>query len=113
MHQDYRGSTALDVSASGTTTPFPDFTILRGSTRDVSTTWDPPFMCICHASVSITARDGTQQTKSVRVIVIPFRTLAIIGGVLLLLALLAFWMRRRYRASVQREAARLAKPAVS
>lgn len=98
VHRDFRGATALQVGSS--TSSFPDFTVLRGSTRDISTTWDPPLMCICHPSVSVTDADGTVHTSTIRVIVFPLPQALILLGALLLLALAFVLLRRRFRAHV-------------
>ncbi len=48
----------LLAHAEGHAIAFPDFTVLRGSTRTVTTQWaDPPLACICHITVAIT-REG-------------------------------------------------------
>jgi hypothetical protein len=98
VHRDFRGPTRLALSAAGDPVTFPDFTVLRGSTRDIATTWNPPLMCICHPSVSLVAADGSVQTLRVRVIVFPLHLLGIALGVLLVLVLCLLWWRRRHHA---------------
>lgn len=107
VHRDFRGATALLVDAAGEAEPFPDFTVMRGGTRDISTTWDPPLMCICHPTVAVVNADGTESTMTVRAIVFPvWHALAILA--VLLLAAAGYWLaRRRYRASVLEAAAAL------
>lgn len=96
VHRDFRGATRLAVDSAGSSTPFPDFTVMRGSTRDISTVWDPPFMCVCHPAVSITAADGSVRTVSARVIVFPLDVFGIALAAALLLALgVVVWRRRR------------------
>lgn len=107
VHRDFRGATRLAMHAGGTETPFPDFTVTRGSTREISTTWHPPLMCVCHPTVSISNAGGAVQTAAVRVIVFPLRLLGVIAGAALVLALGIVLARRRYRASVTKAAARL------
>jgi hypothetical protein len=95
VHRDFRGPTRLVVHAAGGAAAFPDFTVLRDSTRDVSTRWNPPLVCICHPSVSVTNPDRSVQTIAVRVVVFPVHLL---GALLGLLAALIVGLRlRRHR----------------
>jgi hypothetical protein len=105
VHRDFRGKTPLRVHASGDPATFPDFTVVRGSTRDIRTTWQPPLMCVCHVGVTVANADGTTRTVSVRVIVFPVVQVLVILGALLALLLLVFLLRRRYNTSVGRAAA--------
>jgi hypothetical protein len=101
------------VDGSGVAKAFPDFTVLRGATRQIVTTWDPPLLCICHPSVSVVAADGSVETMTVRVIVFP---LALFGWVigLLLVAFVGFrWARRAYRSTVLKAAHALPRPVSS
>ncbi len=107
VHRDFRGATFLSVSGPGTAVPFPDFTVPRGATRDISTTWTPPLICICHPKVQFVNADGASQSVSVRVIIFPVRLLLIVLVVLLLLVLAVRISRRRYRKSIQKAAAAL------
>jgi hypothetical protein len=107
VHRDFRGTTRLRMNDTGAATVFPDFTIDRGSVREVATTWDPPLMCICHPAVSFVNADGSVQSATVRVIVFPLHLLGVVVGVLLVLWLGTRLWRRRYRAKVASAAARL------
>jgi hypothetical protein len=111
VHRDFRGLTPLLLEASGGAEPFPDFTVMRGGTRDITTTWNPPLMCICHPSVTVANADGTESTRSVRVVVFPLWWALGTVGVLLLLVAGAWLVRRRFRASVLEAAAALGPPA--
>jgi hypothetical protein len=96
VHRDFRAQT-----------PFPDFTVMRGGIRDVSTTWNAPLICICHLSVTVTNAHGATTSKTVRVIVFPLiQVLIALLCLLLLMGLVALY-RRRYRAHVVRAAAAL------
>jgi hypothetical protein len=107
VHRDFRGKNPLVIDAAGARSAFPDFTVLRGGSRDIHTTWDPPLLCICHPTVSFANADGTVQSATVRVVVFPLDLLGalIVGAVLIVLALR--WRGRRYRAGVLRAAERL------
>lgn len=112
VHHDFRKPSPLTVTGSGTAEPFPDFTVPRGSTRDIATTWDPPFLCVCHPTVTMTSADGGLQTQSVRVVVFPWPWFAAGLGVVLLLLLVVKLVRRSFKAQVARAAA-LQQPSVN
>jgi hypothetical protein len=107
VHRDFRGSTALKLDAGGSTIAFPDFTVMRDSTREISTTWHPPFICLCHVRVSIPGPHGTSQSVTVQMIVIPIIPLGVGLVALVLLAAAIRTARRRYRRSILEAAARL------
>ncbi len=93
VHRDFRGSTPLTVTVGGKTVAFPDFTVLRGATREVSMTWNPPLMCVCTPKVEID-NDGSRIETSTQVIVFPLQWAGIVV-LCVLLALLALWLFRR------------------
>lgn len=109
VHRDFRAPSPLNITSGGTAAAFPDFTVPRDSTRNISTSWKPPFMCICHPTVSF-VNDGQVQTQSVRVIVFPWHLLLILLGAVLLVLLVVRTARRGYRSSVARAAAALTPP---
>jgi hypothetical protein len=113
VHRDFRGDTELAVGGAGTAANFADFSVLRGATRRISTSWDPPLMCICHPSVSVANADGIVHTTTVRVIVFPLLQVGIALGALLLLGLGGRLIRRGYRRHVIRAAAVLNRPVSS
>lgn len=95
VHHDFRAAAPLTMTAAGSTTAFPDFTVMRDADRDIATTWDPPLLCVCHPSVTMHNADGTIQTASIRVVVFPLLPVATVL-VLLLLALVGLrWRRHR------------------
>ena len=110
VHRDFRGDAPLTIDTAGESAKFPDFTVPRDSVREISTTWDPPLMCICNPTVQFTNADGDVQSETVRVIVFPLHLLAILVGVLVLLSLGILFARRSYRASVSNAAAALHRP---
>ena len=105
VHRDFRGDAPLTIDVSGAPAPFPDFTVPRDSVRDVSTTWDPPLLCICHPTVQFTNADGSVQSASVQVIVFPLKLLGIVIAAILIVLLVMWFSRNRYRASVTKAAA--------
>ncbi|MEP7089200.1 MAG: hypothetical protein ABI776_03750, partial [Nocardioidaceae bacterium] len=111
VHRDFRGGSPLRLRGAGTAVAFPDFTVMRGSIRDITTTWDPPLLCICHPRLSIVNAGGDVQTRSVRVIVFPLPLLGIIVAVLLILVAAYRLGRRRYQQHVIVAAGALARPA--
>lgn len=107
VHHDFRAPSPLTVAGAGTAEPFPDFTVPRSSTRDIATTWEPPFLCVCHLTVTMTSADGGPQSQSVRVVVFPWPWFAAAIGAVLLVLLLVRTGRRHYRAKVHQAAAAL------
>ena len=104
VHRDFRAPDSLAVHVDSRAVAFPDFTVLRGSQRNISTTWHAPLICVCHAKVSITGNDGVVSSREVRIIVFPVPlALGVLGG-LILLALLWFLLRRSFRSRVIRAA---------
>ena len=97
------------MESAGSATTFPDFTVMRGATREVSTVWDPPLLCICHPTVTFTNAGGVPQTVSTTVVIFPLDLLG------LLIVVFAVRWRRRYQAAVRRaaEAVRWGPPPVA
>ena len=112
VHRDFRGATTLEIVGAGRVAKFPEFTMVRGSTRTVSATWYPPFMCICYPSVSLPQADGSIQITSVRVIVFPVQWAVALLLALLLLAFAIRLNRRRFHSRVL-NAARAMNQAIS
>lgn len=93
VHRDFRGTGRLRLQVNGESVPFPDFTVGRGATREIATTFDPPLLCLCRAAVSLPGGTST----SVTVVVFPLHWLAamiLLGGPLLLM----MFLRRRHLA---------------
>ncbi|MER5324356.1 hypothetical protein [Streptosporangium roseum] len=100
VHRDFRGDDRLRLRVNGESVPFPDFTVSRGSTREIATTFDPPLMCLCGATVAVPGPGGTSTTATATVLVFPLHWLGaaiLVAGALILLVAFA---RRRYRAQV-------------
>jgi hypothetical protein len=112
VHRDFRGTAPLKVAGAGSTA-FPDFTVPRGATRDISTTWNPPLMCICHPTVTIVNAHGVSSMVKIRVIVFPAVKVAMLLGGMLLLLVIVWFVRRRYRLQVRRAALALNLPVSS
>ncbi|MFI7056241.1 hypothetical protein ACIBLB_29665 [Streptosporangium canum] len=98
VRRDFFGGEGLKVEVDGREIPFPDFTVLRGTSRDVTVRWtDPPVMCVCHAKVSVSGPDGTS-SRSATVVVFPLHLFVMLLSVSGALYLLALWARRRCQA---------------
>lgn len=97
VHRDYISPGRLVADTGGTRVPFPDFTVLRNSTRVVSTDWSPPLACVCHLRVVSDDGRGHRLVAAATVVVFPFRL--VFGLVVLVvgLALLSRGLRRRSR----------------
>ncbi len=100
VHRDFRGKGKMHVEVGGRRVAFPDFTVLRDSAREVTARWNPPLMCVCHATLSVPGSDGKASPPTIRIIVFPVQLAATLLGVLLILLLLGWFVRRRYRAKV-------------
>lgn len=93
VHRDFRGATALGVGTPDHPSRFADFTVSRGADRVVSTSWDPPLLCVCRPSVTVVNAGQPPQTVSTRVVVLPWWALA--GVVLVVVVGAALLVRRR------------------
>jgi len=100
VHRDFRGKGRMHVEVGGGRVAFPDFTVMRGSTREVTARWNPPLMCVCHATLSVPGSDEEVNAPAVRIIIFPLHLAAALFGVLIVLLLLGWFVRRRYRARV-------------
>ena len=110
VHRDYfRPDGNLVADASGRTLAFPDFSVLRGSSRVVEAEWrNPPRVCICKVSVESDDGRGRPVTASARVVVFPFRMAvgSLIAAAGLLLLLRGVIRRTRARTEARIEQAR-------
>lgn len=97
VHRDFRGPGAVSAGTPSHLSRFPDFTVVRGSDRVVSTTWDAPLVCVCQPSLTITNQGQAPQTVSTRVVVVPWWLLAALA--LVLAGVAAVLLRRHRRAA--------------
>jgi hypothetical protein len=109
VHRDFRGDGGrLTIDVDGRQVEFPDFTVVRGSSRDITAEWtDTPLWCFCQATVAIPRADGTTQQATVKVMILPLHLMAIGLAALLVLLLGGRFLRRRYRSQVEAAAAAL------
>jgi len=107
VHRDFRAPSPLTVEGAGSAAPFPDFTVSRGATRDISTQWDPPLLCVCDLTVKFANDGAAVQTSTVRVVVFPWDLLAILLAAGLLTLLTVRLARRHFRTQVTKAAALL------
>jgi hypothetical protein len=96
-HRDFRGPAALSLVDGAHSTRFSDFTVARGSVREVSSTWRAPLVCVCRPTLSFANASGAAQTASVTVVVLPWWLAAGVLAVALLALLLGLRARRRAR----------------
>ncbi|WP_344125537.1 hypothetical protein [Luedemannella flava] len=101
VHRDFRDANRLKIRVGGRTVEFPDFTVVRGATREITTDWRrPPLFCWCSARLTVPSADGQPQVVTFRIVIIP---LHLVGGAFVLIAVAAlvlYLARRRYRAQV-------------
>jgi hypothetical protein len=107
VHRDFRATNQLFAQVNGDSVAFSDFTVPRGTVRDISTAWTPPVMCVCHIKLSVANTDGSVSTRSVRIIVFPLHLLGYVIGASLLLVLSWWLLRRHYRGQIAVAAAAL------
>jgi hypothetical protein len=98
VHRDFRGDSALRITGTDSAS-FADFTVVRGSTRDITSTWTPPLFCFCNLSVSISNADGRTETQSLQVVVFPVVPALIVLGALLALIVAILLVRRKIRSA--------------
>jgi hypothetical protein len=102
VHHDFFGPDHnLVAEADGHKIAFPDFTILRDSTRTVTTQWaDPPLACICHIKVAITKKGLPPNVLQATVVRFPIYP---VGGLIMAIAALFFmWRFMASRFTLQR-----------
>jgi hypothetical protein len=93
VHRDFRGDSPLAIEGTDSAV-FADFTVARGTTRDITAEWQPPVFCICDLSVSIENASGVSESQSVRVIVFPVVAALIVLGVLVAVTVVVLVLRR-------------------
>ncbi|MEU8382904.1 hypothetical protein [Streptosporangium sp. NPDC048865] len=95
VHRDFFGPQSLRVGVNGHDVPFPGFALPRGAARSVTARWtNPPFMCVCRATVSVSGSGGTSR-RSVTLVVFPLHLLGVLIAVVAALYGLAGLPRRR------------------
>jgi hypothetical protein len=117
VHREFVAPHQLVADVSGGTVALPDFIVLKGVTRTVTTSWDsPPAICICTARVTTGDGQGHRITVSKTIVIFPVRTALGIVALLTGLVLLTLFRRRSRRAGrraqleqVRREAYELAR----
>lgn len=97
VHRDYIGPDHLVLDTGGTKVAFPNFTVLRDSTRLMSAQWAPPLACVCHPRVVTDDGRGHRLVVTATVVVFPFRLVLGLAALLVGLALLSRALRRRSR----------------
>lgn len=107
VHRDFRGPNRLVVTGDGKTATFGDFVVLRESTRNIATTYDPPFFCICQLTLSIPAVDGSISSSTATVIVFPVDLLLILIAVLVIAYFARRYRKRRFHERIAAAAAAL------
>jgi hypothetical protein len=101
VHRDFRGTDRLGVRVGADNVLFPEFTVLRGTDRRITTQWrDPPLFCFCTATVSITDADGVVHRATASVTIFPVHLVAATLVIAVLVALVVRQLRRRYRRQV-------------
>ncbi|MGC4746829.1 hypothetical protein ACLQ28_14360 [Micromonospora sp. DT201] len=97
LHRDFVAADQLRARVAGGDVRFPDFTLLRDGSRQVSTRWDdPPLVCVCRVTVAVSNPDGRSGSARATVVILPLHLIGpAVGGIVLVLLL--GWMLRRRR----------------
>jgi hypothetical protein len=104
VHEDYYAPSGMLGSASAGRVTFPDFSVLRQTTRTVKGSWDyPPLLCWCTVRAYGDDGNGTVVSASTRVFVFPFRLL--IGLIVAVVGLYLARSELRNRRAARRAAA--------
>ncbi|WP_034384325.1 hypothetical protein, partial [Herbidospora cretacea] len=104
VHRDFRGPGRLKVQAGGSEVSFPDFTVVRGATREVAATWDAPLVCFCDVTVAVPGGNS----RTVQVVVFPLHLVVALVAVVMGGVLIWIVVRHRYRRRVESAARELA-----
>ncbi len=104
VHRDFRGAERLRIRAGGSDLLFPDFTVVRGATREVAATWDTPLVCFCDVTVAVPGGN----TRTVQVVVFPLHLVVVLVALVMGGALIWVVARHRYRRRVEAAARELA-----
>jgi hypothetical protein len=101
VHRDFRAGDRLTIAVDGQKVDLPEFTVLRGSDRVVTSTWaDPPMWCSCRAVLSMSHADGSVQHSTVKILVMPLHLIFYLLVAIVVLLVAGWITRRRYRAQV-------------
>jgi len=101
VHRDFTGDGRLNIRVHGGKVALPDFTVLRGTTRVISAQWtDPPFMCICHATVLLPNPAGKAIPVSATIVIFPIHLVALFSVAIGVMFLVWRLTRRRFHALV-------------
>ncbi len=104
VHRDFRGPGRLKVLAGGSELLLPDFTVVRGATREVAASWDAPLVCFCDVTVAVPGGNS----RTVQVVVFPLHLLVVLLALVMGGALVWVVVRHRYRRRVESAARELA-----
>ena len=100
VHEDYYAPNGVLGSANAGQVAFPDFSVLRQTTRTVEGQWvNPPLLCWCAVRAYGDNGNGTTVAVSTRVLVFPFRLLIGMIVAMVGLYLARSEMRNRRRAA--------------
>ncbi len=96
LHRDFVAADRLRARVAGEDVTFPDFTLLRDGSRQVSARWeDPPLVCVCRVTVAVSNPDGRSGSAQATVVIVPLHLIGPLVGGLGFLLLLGWMLRRR------------------
>lgn len=95
-HRNFRGEHRLGVEVAGQTVDAPEFTVMRGATREVPVRWaDPPLFCFCEATFTVPDLDGSIQHMSARVVIVPLHLIGAALALIVAAVIGCVWWRTR------------------
>ncbi|WP_266244090.1 hypothetical protein [Micromonospora lupini] len=96
LHRDFVAADRLRARVAGEDVAFPEFTLLRDGSRQVSAQWDaPPLVCVCRVTVAVSNPDGRVGSAQTTVVILPLHVIGPTVGGLVVLLLLGRMLRRR------------------
>ncbi|MEU7610315.1 hypothetical protein [Micromonospora sp. NPDC049204] len=96
LRRNFVAADRLRARVAGEDVTFPDFTLLRDGSRQVSARWDdPPFICVCRVTVAVPNPDGRAGSAQATVVILPLHLIGPTVGGLVILLLLGWMLRRR------------------
>jgi hypothetical protein len=97
-HRDFVGDDRLRAEVTGGSVPFPDFTLTRAGSQEITTRWtNPPLLCVCQVSLAVPEPNGTSRGATTTIVILPLHLIGPALVLLLALPALGWLLSRRLR----------------